>query len=77
MIYTRSRLAHFRKNGPTCLYINYGLNFAVTLVYEVAAAVVFGSSFIVSTNSVSGFGFILPLVLNIIYFNKRKALFDQ
>lgn len=36
-IYTRFRLAGFRRNGPRCLYILIAANLIVTLAYSVAA----------------------------------------
>ncbi len=80
-IFTRFRLARFKKDGPTCLTINYLLNIIISVIYVIAAAFAVGdmapqilSSTIVS--NLSSFATtIVMLVVNYIYFEKRADLF--
>ena len=74
-IYTRYRLAQFRRNGPACLYALYIAQFVFALLVQVVTSLILGEwlegySFV--ANSLV-FGLILGL--NMKYFRKRKHLF--
>lgn len=78
----RGRLKKFCKNGPMLYYVLFGLQMVVTVFYLVASAVVISGSVMSSyyqpdySSSVSSLiGTGVVLVCNVIYFNKRKALF--
>lgn len=72
-IITRNKLAKFKADGPKSLYITYVLNIAAVIAYAVWTAVVTGTfNFSVIGSVVIEIGYI---VLNYIYFNKRKQLF--
>lgn len=71
-IYTRFRLAEFKKNGPMCVYITYGAGTGVALLYALCVSSVIGE------NALNIMGLLINLIVlvcNIVYFTKRKALF--
>lgn len=78
-IYTRQQLAHYRSNGPTCLYALYGATMALSVIYLVIVSIVIkDATFTATVVSQSMPGLIssaVVLALNIVYFRKRKALF--
>ncbi len=82
-IYTRFRLAGFYQNGPTCLYLVYGLAAAVNLIYLIGAAILvsdLGLSLgdLEISSTVAGIiTSVVMIVINISYFKKRAALFNK
>lgn len=73
-VYTRFRLAKYKKNGPTCLYVLYAAGAAVSLLYTLAVAVVSGVNDL-ATVVPSVVVSIAMILLNRTYFQKRSALF--
>lgn len=73
-IYTRFRLAKFKKNGPVCLYLAYVFSLVFGLVYGIVVSGIIGTN---SLNIVSMIPTIVLLICNYIYFNKRKELFVE
>lgn len=76
-IYTRFRLAKFKANAPMCLYIIYGANAVISLVYCIAVYAVTKVNTIESGNIGSIAGAAVAIVINYTYFNKRKMLFTK
>lgn len=75
-IYTRSRLAKYKVNGPMCVYILYGVGTVLTPLYNLALWAVTGLNQLTSVNSVTTLGMSVGfLLLNYAYFAKRKELF--
>lgn len=79
-IFTRFRLAHYRKNGPLCLNILYGCQVAWNLIFiyslssitnisPTELARIYYITFIIVE--------IIIIVLNTLYFQKRKHLFTK
>ena len=75
VIYTRYRLAQFRRNGPACLYALYVSQFAVLLLVQCVTSLILGEW-------VEGYSFLgnalsygIFLAINVSYFRKRKYLF--
>lgn len=76
-IVIRQKMAGFKKEAPTWLYILLGVQTGSNLFYMIAATVYTGINFIDSSTASSiGIGIGL-LIVNYIYFNKRKALFQN
>ncbi len=71
-IITRFALAKYKKSGPMFLYSLYVANAVVALIYGIGATVALGE---VAFNPISIGGTVLMIVLNVVYFNKRKHLF--
>lgn len=74
-IFTRFRLAKFKKDGPICYYILQASSAVVSLLYGIAASVITGESM---SGMVDVFSIVLSAILiaaNVKYFSKRKALF--
>lgn len=77
-IYARFRLAGFKRNGPTMYYLFCGLSLVFALLYLILSANTLGVSITdVMTASTTGtlIGMIVLLVINLVYFGKRKHLF--
>ena len=77
-IITRFRLAAFQKKGPIMLYIVYALIILVSVIYSAASGWVIsgGNARLFGMTEFSSLiGMIAGIVLNYIYFNKRKHLF--
>lgn len=74
-IYTRYRLAQFRRNGPACLYALYIAQFVFALLVQVVTSLILGE-WLEGYSFVANFlVFGLILGLNMKYFRKRKHLF--
>ena len=76
-IVVRQLLAHYRTKGPMALLMLYGANLTVALIYLLATGVIIGGDMTELVFS-GGLGIawsILMILLNRIYFKKRKALF--
>lgn len=74
-IYTRFCLAKYKSNGPMCVYVLYGANVVLPLIYNISVFAVTG----VNTFGASSiFGLIVSgvvLALNYKYFSKRDFMF--
>lgn len=74
-VYVRSRLANFRRNGPTCFLVLIGLNIGLPVAFALLESILFG------TPLSEGISFLVLLMmlfffyLNLIYFRKRAYLF--
>lgn len=81
-IFVRFQLAKFKKNGPLFYFILIGVNIATSIIYMIASAVIladisnYTTTITISPSQIVGLitNFVI-LILNIIYFNKRKHLF--
>lgn len=74
-IYTRFMLAQYRKIGPTCLYVLYAAVTVMPLVYTAFVGAMLGANMLdADTLSSAAVGAVM-LVVNILYFRKRKDLF--
>ena len=75
-LYTRFRLADFKKNGPACLLAIYVISAAIPLIYALAAASVLPEMGDVVSSAAGG---LLPNVvlflINRTYFKHRQHLF--
>ena len=82
-IYTRFRLSGYYKNGPTCLFLTYGLGALINVIYLVGAAVIISDTMFSITDLeivptvTSIVVSIVMIVINVVYFNKRKQLFNK
>ncbi|MGN1306156.1 MAG: zinc ribbon domain-containing protein [Faecousia sp.] len=82
-IFTRFRLSGYYKNGPLCLYLTYGLSALSNIVYLLGVALVISGTGISLTDLdivptvTSIVVSIVMIVINVLYFNKRKQLFNQ
>ena len=76
-IYTRFCLAGFKKNGPLCLYVLYGVGPVLSLFYVIMASVILGESAIDAGTGASIFASLGMLGINVAYFGKRKELFKN
>lgn len=74
-VYTRFRLARFRVNGPMCLYILYCLPLVSSFIYMAAAGSILGVPIFDGEYMGQIAGNVVMLIINIVYFRKRKALF--
>ena len=79
-IYTRLQLAYYREKGPMCLYILYSATMALTVISFVSTSlVVQGANYTMLTLLYDTIPSLVvsavTLVLNIVYFRKRKELF--
>ena len=74
-IYTRFRLAQFRKDGPLCLYIIYGAEIVVSVVYLIGVSLITGVNAISSDTVSSIVTGIIMIIINRIYFRKRSHMF--
>lgn len=80
-IYARFQLAKFRKNGPSVFLLIYVISIVAGIVYMIVGSVMlsrFNVSFgdLIDSSTVSSFiTSALMIVLNKIYFDKRKDLF--
>ena len=81
-IYTRFRLSGYYENGPSCYYILLIVQLVASLIYTYAAneliASITGSSISAESTYIGNIiGNVLLLVINYVYFNKRKHLFNN
>ncbi len=75
-IYTRIRLAKYKKNAPMCVYILYSAGAGFTLLYNIALLAITGlNTLTAASNVISIIVSIVLVVLNYVYFTKRKELF--
>jgi len=81
-IYTRYRLANYKSNGPLCVFCMYGISAVMNLGYTIITNLVISSHPLTNGNVQVSYSLIanivtsiVMIVLNIIYFNKRKSLF--
>lgn len=76
-IYTRSRLAKYKSNAPMCVYILYGAMGGLALLYGLAFLAVTGLNELVDVSKItSSAGYSIGgILINYIYFTKRKSLF--
>ncbi len=75
-IYTRFRLANFKKNGPFLVCLLYLVNAGVSLLYNIAlAATVDGLKLETSSLITSVFVSFAMAYVNYSYFKKREAMF--
>lgn len=75
-IYTRFRLSKYKRNGPLCVYILYGVSPVLTLIYNIGVGVITGLSDSVSVSSFTSIAVAVALIFaNYKYFTKRKELF--
>lgn len=81
-IFTRMRLAGYRKNGPKLYLVYLGVQIAASLLYSLALEDIVASAtnYYASANDFSGYLFslivnIVLLVASSVYFKKRKHLF--
>ncbi len=74
-IFTRNRLVKYKSNAPMCLYLLYGMNAGVLLFYSIMFFLVVNESGPLSAAIGGVISSIVCIVLNRIYFNKRKEMF--
>jgi len=76
-VYTRFRLAGFKKNGPQTLAVLYILSCAVSVLYAFVSSAMIGelSASDLSSLSVNVLVTAILVAANRIYFDKRKHLF--
>ncbi|WP_294405081.1 hypothetical protein, partial [uncultured Ruminococcus sp.] len=78
-IYTRMMLAKYKKTGPLNLYILLGANILMGILSNVAILAYVGTD-VLDASDMTSFGrqlaaTITLLIVDIVYFNKRKHLF--
>lgn len=76
-IVVRMRLAKFKKNGPLCYLIYFGVQGVVSVIYTLTTAAIIGQF---PTDSIATFagiilGTMIALATNYTYFDNRKELF--
>ena len=71
----RNRLNQFRENGPRSLKIMYILSIAANLIYLAWASSATSISLFNSSNLGSIGGSVLLLIINSVYYSKRRELF--
>lgn len=69
-----------KKNGPTCLYVTYAFNAAISViwsiwVYAVAKDVLANPESTILSGIVTAVISVVMIIVNVIYFNKRKEIF--
>lgn len=74
-IYTRFRLARFCKNGPFCLYLLYGVQVVISLLYAGIASIIIGQNAFSADTISSLVVSIVMIAVNYVYFKKRGHLF--
>lgn len=77
-LYVRFRLAGFRRNGPSAYYALMFLNVAAALGYMILTSLALNVSFVelLSAGTLGSLlGSVTLLIVNLIYFGKRKDLF--
>lgn len=74
-IITRQKLANFKSDGPKSLTILYIANIVVMLVYIILIVMTVGSGIFEVTDVASVLSSGIMIVVNKIYFDKRKHLF--
>lgn len=74
-IFTRFQLARFKVNGPMLLNIIYAVDAAVPLLYLGIVSSITGMNLISSSTASSVVGSIGIIIINSVYYKKRKHLF--
>lgn len=74
-IYTRFRLSAYRTDGPMCLLITYGAAAGLSLLYSIIVSSIIGE--FPTENIGSIVGSVVMIVLNYIYFDKRRSYFNR
>ena len=78
IIYDRFRLAGFYQNGPKLYLLFYGINLAASVIYYLAVLGILGEDAKYVDNQsviISIVTSLVMLIINKIYFDKRKELF--
>lgn len=77
-IIVRQKLAHFKSDGPKMLIFLYGLNVVASVLYLAMAMMIVGSDVISLTDILPSIvSSVVMILINKIYFDKRKHLFIQ
>ena len=85
-VFVRFQLAGFKKIGPTLLYVQYAVTALIVLIYNISAIAIIedaarglalNTDDMITEVVISVLIYIIMMVLNIIYFNKRKHLFTN
>lgn len=76
-VYTRFQLAAFRENGPKFLILLYVYNVTVSVIYLVLASTVTGMNLADASTYSEIATSIVMMIVNIVYFNNRKHLFNN
>ncbi len=80
-IYTRFQLAGFKKNGPIMYFVVIGMVIFATAIYLIGVASAVSKQGLSASRAITPntygilAGYITLIVVNVIYFNKRKKLF--
>lgn len=74
-ILVRFQLAKFKKSAPMLLYILLACNAGSNLFYSISSSIVIGQNLLTAYTVGNIIGIAVLLVLNVVYFNKRKSLF--
>ena len=74
-IYTRMRLAKFKKNAVNCILAYLALNILITLLYNTMLNAIFNVPALNASYIGTLIGNMIFIFLNYIYFNKRRHLF--
>lgn len=77
-IYTRQRLAKFFRDGPMLYFVLLGVNIAGSIIYLLSASMATGMPFgqLMTPREIgSDIGYVILLLVNMSYFNKRADLF--
>ena len=75
-IFTRYRLAGFKKNAPIYLYVTYIFSVVVAFAYSVAENVITGFDYsVIAASLINLAPQLIFIYLNYVYFKKRKHLF--
>lgn len=76
-IYTRQQLAHYKTNAPKLYLVFLVVVAVVSLLYAAVTSVMTGYNMFTLNVIVSLVSSVVMIVLNNIYFNKRKELFNN
>lgn len=77
-IYTRFALALYKKSGPMTLFVFYGVSAGISLLREIACAILVGNigdPLTIASFAITVLANVILIVLNNIYFEKRSHLF--
>lgn len=75
-IYTRMRLANFKKDAPKCVYALYIAGAAISLIYVLIAQAVIGVDGGIPAETIGSIvGSGVMVICNYTYFQKRQSLF--
>ncbi len=73
----RQKLAHYRKDGPKSLLMLYGASLIISVIYMIAVMVVTGINVMNMSIIMNLVLAVVMIVVNKIYFDKRKHLFTE